>query len=177
MYAHFLIVPFLSPSLVANVGFAEKQLTWIYFLGGSSSVFTSPIVGRLVDRFGMYRVYAFFCFTAVIPITLITHLTPVPVWVGLMVTTSFFMLAGSRMIPGTTMATAVVGAAQRGSFMSINSSLQNFCLSAATLTAGLIIVRAEDGHLLHYNRVGYLAIVVGFISLFMASRVKRYLRF
>ncbi len=39
---HFTIIPFLSPYMVANVGFSESDLTYIYLLGGAVTIFTSP---------------------------------------------------------------------------------------------------------------------------------------
>ena len=41
MFGQFMIIPFLSPFNVANVGFTEIQLTYIYLAGGGFTVFTS----------------------------------------------------------------------------------------------------------------------------------------
>ena len=50
--AHFTIIPFMSPYLVANVGLAEEQLSLVYLTGGILTIFTGPFLGRLADRMG-----------------------------------------------------------------------------------------------------------------------------
>jgi predicted MFS family arabinose efflux permease len=52
MLGHFCIIPFISPYMVANVGFNENQLQYIYLIGGLATVFTSPYIGKLADRKG-----------------------------------------------------------------------------------------------------------------------------
>ncbi|RLD21286.1 MAG: MFS transporter, partial [Bacteroidetes bacterium] len=46
---HFLIIPFLAPYMTRNVGFTQGQITYIYFLGGLATVFSSPLIGKLTD--------------------------------------------------------------------------------------------------------------------------------
>ena len=58
VFGHFTIIPLLSPFLVANVGLPEHDLFLVYFIGGVLTVFTAPLIGKLADHFGRFRVFA-----------------------------------------------------------------------------------------------------------------------
>jgi predicted MFS family arabinose efflux permease len=158
MLSAFVMIPFLSPSMVANVGFKESELAWIYLFGGGVTVFTSALVGRFADRYGKAKVFTYASFLVVIPMLLVSHMGPTPLWIALGVTSLFFVGSNGRFVPSTAMVTSVVPPQTRGSFMSINSSVQSLGSGSASLLAGLIIERADDGRLLHYEIVGYIAV-------------------
>src|SRR5690606_2356790 len=73
MFGQFMIIPFLSPYNVANVGFSEIQLTYIYIAGGAFTIFTSPWVGKLSDRYGKLKIFTIFMTLNLIPIGIITQ--------------------------------------------------------------------------------------------------------
>jgi MFS family permease len=56
MMAGFLIVPNMPGYITGNLRFPADQLQWLYLVGGLTTVVTIPLVGRLVDRFGSFRV-------------------------------------------------------------------------------------------------------------------------
>jgi predicted MFS family arabinose efflux permease len=173
MFAHFSIIPFLSPSMVANVGFTEQELTWIYFLGGGVSIITGPWIGRLADRLGKQKVFTIGATLALIPCFLITHLGPTPLPLALLVTTFFFIASGGRIIPAFAITSATVEPKNRGSFMSLQSSLQQISLGLASAIAGLIVVKdSQSGTLLNYPIVGYISIGAGILSLFLVRRIR-----
>ena len=62
MLGQFMIIPFLSPYNVANVGFTELQLTYVYMAGGAFTMFTSPWVGKLADKHGKLKIFTIFIF-------------------------------------------------------------------------------------------------------------------
>jgi predicted MFS family arabinose efflux permease len=70
------------------------------------------------------------------------------------------------------MSSSVVLPQQRGGFMAINSSLQLLAQSLAVYLAGLVIQKTPDGKLLHYDWVGYAAMLFIFLSIFIAKTVK-----
>ncbi|WP_266362635.1 MFS transporter [Tellurirhabdus rosea] len=172
MLGHFSIIPFISPYFVANVGFAEKQLYLIYFVGGFLTIFSAPLVGRLADRRGKYPVFVVFALLSLLPVYLITTMPPAPLPYVLFVSGIFFIFTNGRMIPTQAIASSVVLPQHRGGFMSLNSSVQLLAQSAATYGAGLIVTKAPNGQLLHYNWVGYASILVMFASIFIARTVK-----
>jgi MFS transporter, DHA1 family, inner membrane transport protein len=172
MLGHFSIIPFISPYLVANVGFSEQNIFMIYAVGGALTLFTAPQVGKLADRRGKYPVFVVFALLSMIPMWLITNLNinSLPAILG--ASGLFFIFSNGRLIPTQAMTSSVVLPQQRGGFLAINTSLQLLMQSVAVYWAGLIIERQPDGKLLHYNWVGYGAMAFIFLSIFIARTVK-----
>jgi hypothetical protein len=69
------------------------------------------------------------------------------------------------MISASAIISAVPDMPDRGAFMSLNSSMQQFSGGIASSLAGVIVVQAPDGHLLHYPVLGY--VVMGVMTLVM----------
>lgn len=172
MLGHFSIIPFISPYLVANVGFSEKDLYLIYLVGGALTIFTAPVVGRIADKRGKLPVFVVFAVLSTIPIYLITNLTTGSMAFVLFTAGLFFIFSNGRLIPTQAMVSGVVLPQQRGGFMSINSSLQLLAQSVAVYMAGLVIEKLPDGKLLHYNWVGYVAMAMILASILVARTVK-----
>lgn len=178
MLGHFTIIPFIAPYMVGNVGFDEAELTYIYLVGGGLTIFTSPMVGRLADKHGHRKVFTIAALLVLIPVFIMTHLQPVPLWQALIVTGVFFVLANGRIVPSTTMVTSVIRPENRGSFMSIRSSIQQISSGAAALVAGSIIVEAEPvvnpeaKTLVHYDTVGLVTIAFSLLALLIARKLK-----
>lgn len=168
----FSVIPFISPYMVKNVGFTEIQLSYIYLIGGGLTFFSSPLIGKLADKFGKIKVFTTFGVLAVIPILLITHLPPVSILIALIVTSSFFVIVSGRMIPATTMVTSVVLPRKRGSFMSLRTAVLQMTSGTASLIAGLIIIESESGALLNYELVGYFAVFFSLIALYFGRKLK-----
>ncbi len=169
---HFTIIPFLSPYMVANVGFSESDLTYIYLLGGAVTIFTSPMIGRLADRIGKPRVFMMFALLTLIPVFTLTNLPKTALPLALLVTTVFFVTSSGRWVPATTMITSTVTPQSRGSFMSINSSVQQITAGIAASIAGVIVTKDASGALVNYQYVGYLAIVVSLLGILVSRRLR-----
>jgi predicted MFS family arabinose efflux permease len=171
IFGHFAIIPFLSPSLVSNAGLTEAQLPLMYMCGGLFTIFTSPFIGRLTDRFGKHKVFFWGALSTMIPYFVLTRLGPTPLVLVLVYTTFLFVVSGGRMIPASAMTSGTSLPQTRGSFMSIVSCVQQLSSAAASYISGIIITRDTTGHLLNYELVGYLAIATTFIALFLSSRI------
>ena len=170
---HFMIIPFLSPSLVANAGLHEHELSWFYLAGGLASLSTSALVGRLADRYGRLKLFCVTILGALAPIYIITHQDRTPLAMVMFLAVLFFVFAGGRFIPGQAIITASVPPKLRGSFMSLNSSVRDLAAGGASLLGGHIIARdAITGKILHFPTLGWIAIVASLVSVVLASRVK-----
>ncbi|MEO8147207.1 MAG: MFS transporter [Bacteroidia bacterium] len=170
--AHFVVIPFLAQYMESNVGFSKAQIAWIYFVGGASSIVSSPIIGRLSDRFGKFRVFYILIILSWIPVFLITNMPRIPIYYVLIAVGFFFVFAGGRYIPAQALITSVIEPKHRGGFMNVNSSTQNMATGLASLVAGLIVTTLPSGELGNYNYVGYFAIAVSIICMAVASKLK-----
>jgi predicted MFS family arabinose efflux permease len=170
---HFMIIPFLSPSLVSNVGLQEHELSWVYLVGGLASLCTSPVVGRMADKHGRLRMFVVTIAGALAPIYIITNQGPTPLVLVLVLAAFFFIFAGGRFVPGQAIITSAVPSRLRGSFMSLNSSVRDMAAGLASLLGGHIVAKdAVTGKILHFSTLGWIAIVASLLSILVASRVK-----
>jgi len=172
MFGQFMIIPFLSPYMVANVGFTEMEISYVYMAGGAFTIFTSPWVGRLSDKYGKFRIFAIFMFLNVIPIAIITNLGNTPMPFVLMVSTLFFVTSNGRYVPAAAIITGTSKPENRGSFLSFNSAIQQLATGFASLIAGIIIGESANGELINYNVVGYIAILFSLLCIPLAQRIR-----
>jgi predicted MFS family arabinose efflux permease len=177
MLGHFTIIPFLAAYMVGNVGFSVDHLQYIYMVGGALTIFFSPWVGKMADKHGRLKIFTIFGFLAIIPLVLITNLPPVPLWQALVVTGLFFIFSNGRMVPSTTMETALVKPENRGSYMSIRSSVQQLTAGLASYLAGLIITEKPSAFgdvkaLVNYQYVGLIAVFFSLVALYISRKLK-----
>ncbi|MTI23303.1 MFS transporter [Fulvivirga sp. RKSG066] len=178
MLGHFTIIPFIAPYMVGNVGFTEQELTYIYLVGGGLTIFSSPMVGRFADSHGRLKIFTIFGILVMVPLLAITHLPPIPLWQALVVSGIFFIFANGRIVPSTTMVTSVIKPENRGSFMSIRSSIQQISSGLAAMLGGFIIsekpstVTENAKALVGYEYVGYIAIAFSIGAIFVARLLR-----
>jgi len=172
MFAGFTVIPYFALYTTTNVGLPDQLLTLIYLCGGTATFFTSQWIGRLADRHGKLRVYRIVAWLSFIPILIVTHMGPLPLWLLLFHSTVFFILVPGRMVPGMAMVTGVPTQAVRGTFMTLLASVQMLSSGAATLLAGLIITQTDGGRIAHYDTVGYLAVACGIATIWLAGRLR-----
>lgn len=172
MFGGFSVIPFIAPYLVTNIGISNLELSYVYILGGAFTVVTSRIIGTLADKFGKPRIFAIIAFTSILPILAITNLPKVPIYITLTVTTSFFVFVSGRFTPAMAMITASVHPHNRGSFMSMVSSVQQIASGLAASLSGIIIQRTANGQLSEYPKVGIVALVATILAIWISSRLK-----
>ncbi len=169
----FMIVPFISPFMVKNIGMTESELPLIYLIGGTCTIISARIIGKLCDKIGSYKVFRFTALISIVPIFLLTNLPPgIAIWMALVSTSLFTMTGSGRFIPAMTLVSAVVKPEDRGTFMSLENASRQMSSGIASQIAGLIIGSTAAGALTNYNVVGYIAIATSVIGIFIAYRIK-----
>jgi predicted MFS family arabinose efflux permease len=168
----FMVVPFISPYMVKNVGLSEAQLPFIYLVGGACTIFSARIIGKACDTMGSFKVFRLTALLSIPPVLLLTHLPQVHVAIAVL-SSSLFMMSGSgRFIPAMTLVTAVVKPQDRGTFMSLENAARQFSSGAASQVAGLIIGTSAAGALTNYHVVGYIGVITSTLAIFIALRIK-----
>lgn len=169
---HFALIPLLSPYLVANVGMPESQLFLIYLVGGTLTAFTSPIVGKLADRLGHLRVYAVLVAVACTVMVILSHSGPRPTWYILILTGLFFVFASGRFVPAQALLTMAVPASRRGAFMSLSGCARDLASGLTSSIGAWVVTRGPTGRLVHYDLLGWLAVGMSLVSLWVGSFVR-----
>jgi predicted MFS family arabinose efflux permease len=169
----FMLMPFMSVFIVHNVGLPVGQLPLLYLITGAFSIVSGPLIGRASDALGKFKVFAFGCVVTIVMVVIYTHLHFNPLWV--LVVTVVLLQVGifSRMISASALMSALPKPADRGSYMSISSSLQQVSGGISSIVAGLIVVQTPEGPLLHFDTVGYVLVCTTLLSLALMYLIDR----
>ncbi|QJE97370.1 MFS transporter [Luteolibacter luteus] len=169
---HFMVIPYLSPYLVGNVGLAEEHLFLVYLVGGVVTIFTGPFVGRMADRHGRFLV---FCILIAFACGIIFHIStsgPLPLWHILLNAAIFFIFASGRFIPAQAVISLAVPSSRRGAYMSLVSCARDLASGVTAAIGGMIVVKGPGVSLLHFDRLGIIAITISVCSLLVFRLVK-----
>jgi predicted MFS family arabinose efflux permease len=167
----FSLIPYISASLVGNVGIAESDLYLTYLVGGSVTFFTARFIGHWSDRVGKLYVFRRATLASIVPILLISHLPVVPLAVALLCTTLFMVGMNARFVPAVTLTTSVAEPRLRGGFLAVNSSLQQIAMGLGSAATGLVLVKGTGGKLLHFEWAGVFSALVTVATFFVSARL------
>jgi predicted MFS family arabinose efflux permease len=173
IFAGFAIIPYLSAYMVSNTGRTEADLPYLYFFGGAATIVSSRAIGKLADRYGKLRVFTYIAWLSVLPILLITNLPPVSLPVAILVVTLFMVLVSGRSVPSVAMVTAAVHPERRGSFLSINSSVQQLAAGVSSLAGGFILGKTPGGALTNFGWVGLISCLTTVVCILLARTLKQ----
>jgi len=138
---------------------------------GVCSLVLGPLLGRLSDRIGKYQM---FCYATVVGIGVVlyyTHLGLSPFWMLVVISIILFGSISGRMVAAGALTSAIPNPADRGAYMSISSSLQQFAGGMASMIAGTIVVQSPEGKLLHYPLLGWVVSGAMFVAMLFMYRV------
>lgn len=171
IFSGFTVIPFITVFAVANVGIANSEVPLIYLAGGVATLFSARLIGRWADRVGKVHAYRRIAILAVLPLLLVTHAGPMPLAAWLVITTLFFVLVSGRMIPAMAIVSAAAGPRLRGTFMSLNATLQSLAMGLASTLAGLLVGIDADGRLTGYPLAGYFTVALTAAALWLVPRI------
>jgi predicted MFS family arabinose efflux permease len=172
MMSSFMIAPFIATFLVKNLGQPENDLYLVYLTGGFATLVSLPLVGRLADRLGKLIVFQVSALAIIVPILVLVRLTDVSFAVCVVVTTLFMIFASGRMVPGMALITGCALPRYRGSFLSVNSSVQQAAAGLAAMLTGLLTRTGPDHSIIGFTQVGSIAAVFALASVVLGARLK-----
>jgi predicted MFS family arabinose efflux permease len=169
----FMLMPFMSVFMVNNIDLPIDKLPLVYVITGAFSMVAGPLIGRASDAFGKLKVFAFGCALTIVMVIIYTHLHATPLWMLIVVMVVLQIGIFSRIISSSALMSALPKPADRGSYMSISSSLQQVSGGLAAVIAGLIVVQVPGGPLLHFDTLGYILVCTTLISLALMYLINR----
>ena len=168
----FMIMPFSTAFIVNNIHIAQSQVAIIFFFTGIFSIIIMPIVGKLSDKYDKLMIFGIGTIIAIVMVVIYTHLSPVPIWLVIIVNIVLFIGIMSRMVPATALNSAVPDAYDRGAYMSINSSLQQFAGGIAALFSGLVVVqKSKNSPIENFDVLGYVMVVLMLMCFYFVFKV------
>ncbi len=169
----FMLMPFSSAFTVNNLGISLGQLPTIYFVTGISSIIAGPFLGRLSDSVGKYPIFCFGSTLGIIMVTIYCHLGLTPLWGVILVNVLLFLGISARMVSASALISAVPDAPDRGAYMSINSSVQQFAGGMASGIAGLVVVQTSSGRLEHYDILGFMVAAAMLVTIGLMYSIQK----
>jgi predicted MFS family arabinose efflux permease len=154
----FMLMPFGSAFTVHNMGIPFAKLPTIYLITGICALAMGPLAGKLSDSFGKYPVFLGASLIMMAMVAIYTNLGTTPLWLAIVVNVLLFAGITGRIIPSQALLSAVPQGGDRGAFMSVNASINQFAGGLAAGLAGLIAVQGPDGRLERYDVLGYVVI-------------------
>ena len=172
MLGSMMIIPFIAPTLVGNLGVRPVDMSWVYLGGGAASLLTARALGRLADRIGALLMFRIAIVWSIVPALLLTHLVPLPM-VLIVVTFVLFMTSmAARNIPMQALLTTIPAPSQRGAFLSVNSAVQQLGTGLGAWLGGQWLVTDGAGHIAHYGVNGVVAAGLAVCSCLWVLRLR-----
>jgi predicted MFS family arabinose efflux permease len=169
----FMLLPFSSAFTVHNLGVSIERLPIIYMVTGIFAMISGPLIGRASDAIGKLNVFSLGCAGTIIMVLVYTNLGVTTLQNVILVNVLLWIGVSSRMISSTALISAVPSPADRGSYMSISSSLQQISGGFAATLAGMIVKESPSGAIEHFDMVGYVLTATTLITLVMMYFINR----
>ncbi len=171
IFSGFTVIPYITIYAVGNVGISLRDIPFIYLAGGTATLFTARLIGHWADLRGKIKIYRVVASAALLPLLVVTHIGAAPLWLWLVCTTAFFVLVSGRMIPAMAIITSAAQPKLRGTFMSLNATVQSLSMGLATTLAGFIITQNDASQIVGYGLVGFVAVTGNVLAILFVSRI------
>jgi predicted MFS family arabinose efflux permease len=169
----FMLQPFASNFSVHNLGVPLQKLPMVYMITGLTSMAAGPLLGRLSDRVGKYRMLAIATICGCVMVGWYTGLGLTPLWLVIVANCLLFVTITGRQVTTMALISAVPALPDRGAYMSVSSSMQQFAGGVSSFCAGLIVVQTSSGRLEHYHVLGAVVASAMLLTLAMMWNVNR----
>jgi predicted MFS family arabinose efflux permease len=177
MAGGFLVIPNISAYVQFNLGLPRSQLQWVYGIGGVVSFATLRAVGRLVDRFGSFRVgtVASLILAFAFEVMFVHPPRALP-WAAMAMAIFLFFALSSRNVSYNTLATKVPEPAERARFLSFQSAVQHLASALGASVSAAVLFVQPDGSLGNVPMLGWMAIALTLLLPLLMFRVERGVR-
>ena len=159
-----------QPSYLVDTGSRKGLMAWLastdhkrigllYLCGGLVSFVTMRAVGRLVDRFGSFRVgtVGTLLLVADVYAWFVDYSPAVPV---LALFVAFMLSSSFRNVPYNTLTTKVPAPEERARFLSIQSAAQHLSGAGGAFLSSMLLTELPDGRLAGMPRAASVSIAL-----------------
>jgi predicted MFS family arabinose efflux permease len=173
----FMMMPWGSAFAVNNLGVSYEQLPLLFMASGLAALVIMPLVGKLSDKIDKAKIFTAAAIWMTVIVVIYTNLGPTPFPLIMMMNILMMIGIMSRIVPAMALVSALPKMQDRGAFMSINSSLQQFAGGIAAAVGGMIVVqKTKTSPLQHYNILGYVIIVIIIFNIIQIFRVSNLIK-
>jgi predicted MFS family arabinose efflux permease len=175
LLARFSLIPFISAFVVLNLGLPREDLGGLYMLGGLASLLTLRVVGPMVDRVGMMRVY----WAATVALTATTGLAFLiepPILPPTLLFPLFMASTSGANVALQTLFAAVPRPPERARYQSAQSAVQHLGAAAGASLGTLLLDGADPTRLEGVPRIALFSMAVTLLLPLGAAWVQGRLR-
>jgi len=170
----FMMMPWGSAFSINNLNVTPEQLPLLFMVGGISALFIMPLIGKLSDKIDKFKLFTIASIWMSIVVVIYTNMTPVPLWLVMIMNVAMMLGIMSRMVPSMALSSALPQMQDRGAFMSINSSLQQIAGGIAASVGGMIVYqKTKFSPLEHYDTLGYVIVGISILGVYTIWRVSK----
>jgi predicted MFS family arabinose efflux permease len=163
----FMLMPFGTVFLTRNLGIGLEKIPLIYLVTGICSMVISPLVGKLSDQIGKYKVFVMGSILTILIVAWYCNLTRTPLPTIMILNVILFAGISARMVSASALVTAIPDPGDRGGFMGINSSIQQVSGGIAAFAAGEIVWTNSAGLMENYDMLGYVVCCTVMLTIIM----------
>jgi predicted MFS family arabinose efflux permease len=144
MVAGFVLIPNMASYMQLNLSFPRELIKYAYMFGGVMSLVATQVGGRLVDRFGSFRVGSVGTLLGILTVYLFYFrpLSEPPSWAVYLSYMMFMLANGLRNVSYNTLTSKVVEPELRARFQSLQSAVQHGAGAVAAFTSAQMLARA-----------------------------------
>lgn len=172
IFTGFTVIPFITLYIQGNLGMLQSQIPIFYMVGGIATLITAPLIGKASDIKGKAPVFILLAAFLIVPLIAVTHVDYAGFWMILTLTTAFFVFSSGRMIPAMALVGSIPSGRHRGTYMSLNNTVQSAGMASAAFAGG-VLAGSMDGRLLHYEYNGWLGAASSLLSIFLLVQLLR----
>lgn len=172
MCTGFTVIPYITIYMQTNAGIRADQIPLVYLCGGVATLFSARLFGRLTDHHGKVRTFRWLAVAALPCLLGITLAQGLALWGVLAVSTLMFVFVSGRMIPGMAIVTSAAQVPLRGTFMTLNASVQSAAMGVASIVGGLVISRDAQGLVQNYWMAAVLGMAASVLSMWVVGRLR-----
>lgn len=170
--AAFMIIPYISPFIQANMNFPRDDVGQIYFLGGLGSFFAMHLAGKFIDKTSSFLTTTlaniFILFTLVLGMIFKVDYIPI-----LLLFSPFMIGMAVRNVSNYTLFSKVPSSNDRAGFMSIISCVQHIASSLGAVLTSMILVTENNGHLTNMGIVALIALILFLGAPLLLNKVEK----
>jgi predicted MFS family arabinose efflux permease len=171
IFSGFTVIPYITVYAVNNLAISQHDIPLIYFAGGAATLITARFIGHWADVKGKVKIYRLIALASMLPLIAVTQLQSASLGLWLVCTTLFFILISGRFIPAMAIINSAAQPRLRGTFMSLNATVQSLAMGLAATLAGYIVTQQSNGQIVGYQNVGYIAIAANLLAIWFVARI------
>lgn len=171
----YMMMPFGSTFSTNNMGISLKDIPYLYAITGVFSIIAGPLIGKLSDKMGRYKIFLAGSILSIVMVLYYTRLGITPFWICVAINVLLFIGITGRIVSSSALISMVPEPQNRGSFMSVNASIQQLSGGISSAIAGMIVAPGLDGKLLHYEVLGYVVTSTMIIASIMIYRLDKFI--